>query len=126
MRERSPVRGAALIAVLAGACASVGLTLHAGRHNDSRFLVALFVTWVLSPFVGLLVAAAVSKQWPALTRTALYYLMLVLPLASVNIYAVVALGRPRAKPAFAFLAAPAVSWLLLAVILPIAGKLSRR
>jgi hypothetical protein len=115
------LRGAALIAVLAGACGSLGLTLHAGRGNRSLFLVVLFVVWVLAPFVGLLVAAAASKR----RSVALYSLMLVLPLASVAIYADVALGRPRAKPAFAFLVVPAASWLLLAVAL-VSGRLSRR
>lgn len=123
--DRSLLRAAALIAVLAGACGSVGFTLYAGRHNQSRFLVALFVTWVLSPFVALLLAA-VSKRWSPRTRAVLHSLMLVLPLASVAIYADVALGHPRSKPAFAFLVVPLASWLLIAIVVPIAGRLSRR
>jgi hypothetical protein len=120
------LRRAALIAVLAGACGSAGLTLYAGRHNESRFLVALFLTWVLSPSAALVAATVVSKRWSARARVTLHSLMLVLPLASVAIYADVALGRPRAKPAFAFLVVPLASWILLAVIVPIAGRLAPR
>ena len=42
----------ALIGVIAGAVGSVGLTLYAGRSTP-RFLLVLFVIWVLSPFVAL-------------------------------------------------------------------------
>ena len=74
------LRAAALIAVLAGAVGSVGLTLHAGRHNNSRILLLLFTLWVLSPFVALVWADVVSKRWPVLTRATLYSVMLVLTL----------------------------------------------
>lgn len=100
------LRGAALIAVLAGAGGSVGLMLRVGRHNDSRILLVLFAIWVLSPFVALVVANAVSKRWSVLTRATLYGVMLILPLGSLVIYGNVALGPPRAKPAFLFLVVP--------------------
>ena len=58
------LRAAALIAVLAGAAGSVGLMLHAGRHNASRILLALFALWVLSPFMALLLVNVISKRWP--------------------------------------------------------------
>jgi hypothetical protein len=124
------LRAAALIAVLAGAVGSVGLTLHAGRHNDSRILVVLFVLWVLSPFVALLWANNVSKRWTVLTRATLYSVTLVLALASSAVYGEVALGGSRAKTAFAFVIVSPASWLLTAVVVPIAalisGRLSRR
>src|ERR1039458_205725 len=79
-----PLRIAALLALLAGAVGSVGLMLHAGRHNDSRFLLVLFALWVLSPFVALILANVVSKRWPVHTRVALYTVMLVLTLGSLR------------------------------------------
>jgi hypothetical protein len=124
------LRATGLIAVLAGAVGSVGLTLLAGRHNSSHLLRVLFALWVLSPFVALVFANAVSKRWSVLTRATLYSLMLVLSLASLAIYGYVALGPPRAKTAFVFVVIPPASWLLIAIAVPIAalmsGRLSRR
>ena len=124
------LHAAALIAVLAGAAGSLGLMLHAGRRNDSRILLVLFVIWVLSPFVALVLADVVSKRWSALTRATLHSVMLVLPLGSLAIYGDVALGPPMAKTAFVFVVVPPASWLLIAIAVLIAalisGKMSRR
>lgn len=120
------LQGAALIAVLAGAVGSVGLMLHAGRHNHSRILLVLFALWVLSPFVTLVWVNVVSKRWPVLTRATLYGVMLILTLSSLTIYRDVALGAPRAKTASVFVVVPAASWLLIAIVVPIAALLSRR
>ena len=92
------LRAAALIAVLAGAAGSVGLMLHAGRHNDSQILLVLFALWVLSPFIALVLAHVVSKRWSVLTRATLYSVMLVLTLGSLAIYGDVALGPPGRRP----------------------------
>ena len=56
------LRAAALIAVVAGAVGSVGLMLHAGRRSP-RILLVPFLIWVLSPFMALVLADAVSKRW---------------------------------------------------------------
>jgi hypothetical protein len=120
------LRAVAIIAAVAGAMGSVALTLHIGRHNASRILLSLFVIWVLSPFVVLVFASAVSKYWPVLTRATLYSVALVLTLGSLAVYGDVAFGPARATPAFAFLVVPVVSWLLIAVALPVAAFISRR
>lgn len=108
IRSLSLLRTIALTMELAGAAGSLGLTLHAGRHNDSVLLIILFAAWVLSPFVALLVADMVSKHWPVLTRVTLYCLMLVLALGSLVSYSAV-LSPPGAKPAFVFLVVPLIS-----------------
>jgi hypothetical protein len=120
------LRAAALLAALAGAVSSVGLMLHAGRRNDSRILLVLFAIWVLSPFMALVVANVVSQRWAVLSRATLYSLMLVLTLGSLAIYGDVALGPPRAKTAFVFVVVPPASWLLIALVVPIAALISRR
>jgi hypothetical protein len=112
--------------VVAGAAASFVLMLRVGHANPSRFLIALFAIWVLSPFVALVLADIVSKRWSMLTRATLYWLMLVLALGSPAIYARVALGPPRPQPASFFLLVPFGSWLLMAIVLPIAGRISGR
>ena len=117
------LRGAALIAVLAGAGGSFGLMLHAGRRNSSRILLVLFTLWVLSPFVALVLAEVVSKRWPVLTRATLYGVMVVVTLGSLAIYGEDAM-RPRA--AFVYVVAPAAAWLLIAIVLPIAAIISAK
>jgi hypothetical protein len=117
---------AALIAVLAGAVGSVGLMLRAGHRNPSRLLLVLFALWVLSPFVALVLANMVSKRWSVLTRATLYTVMLVLAVGSLAIYGDVAFGPPRTKAAFVFVVVPPASWLLIAVVVPIAALISGR
>ena len=123
----SVLHGAALVALLVGAVGSVGLMLHVGRRKDSpRLLMALFTIWVLSPFVALVFANIVSKGWSVITRATLYGVMLVLTAGSLAIYGDVALGPLRAKTAFVFVVVPPASWLLIAIVVPIAAVISRR
>jgi hypothetical protein len=120
------LRAAALIAVIGGAVGSFGLMLQAGRRQRSLILIGLFTIWELSPFVALVCAYVVSKHWSVLTRATLYSVMLVLTLGSLAIYGDVAFGPPRPKPAFVFLVVPLASWLLIAIVVPIAGLISGR
>jgi hypothetical protein len=118
------LRPVALVTVVAGAAGSVALMLRVGHRNDSRILLGLFTIWVLSPFVALVLADIISTRWSVLTRTTLHSVMLILTLGSLAIYGDVALGPPRSKPAFMFLAVPLGSWLLMAVAVPIAAFVS--
>jgi hypothetical protein len=52
--------------------------------------------------------------------------MLVITLGSLGIYGDVALGHINAKIGFVFLMVPLASWLLIAVVVPIAALVSRR
>jgi hypothetical protein len=126
LRSLSVLRTAALIALPAGATGSIGLMLRAGHRNPSGVLLILFAIWVLSPFVALLFAIMVSKDWSVLTRATLYGVVLVLTVTSLAIYGDVALGPPRAKTAFAFVVVPPASWLLIAITISIAVLISRR
>jgi hypothetical protein len=120
------LRAAAVIAVLAGAVGSVGLMLRAGHRNPSRLLLVLFALWVLSPFMALILAYMASKRWSALSRATLYSAMLVLTMVTLAIYGDVGLGPPRAETAFVFVVVPPASWLLIALVVPIAGLISGR
>lgn len=114
----------AVTVLLVGAVGSVGLVLKAGRHTPVLLLV-LFVGWVLSPFMALLVANRFSKRWPVSTRVAIYCLMLVVTLASLVGYSG-AFNLPGTKPAFIFLVVPLISWLLMVTIIPVTRRLSRK
>ena len=119
------LRIAAMIAVLAGAVGSLGLMLRAGQRTP-RFLLALFAIWVLSPFVALVWAYMVSKRWSVLTRVTLYSVMLLVALGSLAVYGADALWPRKAQPAFVFVVVSPASWLLMAIVIPLAALLSGR
>jgi hypothetical protein len=118
------LRRAALIAVLAGAAGSAGFLLRAGQRTSLRLLV-IMVTWVLAPFLALVVAGAVSKRWSLTIRATLYSVMLVVTLGSLAVYADDALWPRQAQAAFVFVMVPLVSWALMAIVIPAAALISR-
>jgi hypothetical protein len=120
------LRAAALIAVLVGAVGSVGLMLRAGQRTP-RLLLVVFVFWVASPFVGLAWANMVSTRWSVVTRATLYSVTLILTLGTLAIYGnLVVLAPSGSSNAFRFVVVAPASWLLLALVVPIAGLISRR
>jgi len=119
------LRAIALIAVVAGAVTSLGITLYKGRNNPSALLMILFAGWVLSPFLALLVANVLSQRWSVPTRVTLYILMLIITLGSLLGYGG-AFSSPETKNAFVFLVAPLISWILIVTVIPIATSLARR
>ena len=116
------LRTIALIMLLGGAVGSLGLMLNAGRHTPVLLLL-LFVVWVLSPFMALLVANMVSKRWPVITSVTLYWLMLLLSLGSLVSYNGT-FSQPGTRPAFIFLVVPFISWLLILLVIPVARWVS--
>ena len=124
------LRAVALVAVVIGATGSIGLMLHVGRRNPSRILLVLFAIWVLSPFVGLALAARGSQRWLVAAREKFHVVMLIVALGSLAIYAQVAFGPPRPRPASAFLMVPLAAWGLIVATLGMAvlrsGKPSDR
>lgn len=117
------LRISALIAILIGVFGSLGFMFYAGHSQKSVILISLFTIWVLSPFIGLLIAYRISKRWNVRTRLTLYWLMIVLTLGSLICYSGV-LGQLGAKPAFKFLVVPFISWLLIVTVIPIVIKQS--
>jgi ACR3 family arsenite efflux pump ArsB len=104
---------------------SIGFLLTAAQRPQ-RFLVVLFVLWVLSPFVAMMLAGRVAKSWPGLARALLYSAMLVLTVGSLASYEYNVLRPRTAQAAFAFVVTPLVSWVLIVVIVSIAALISRR
>ena len=120
------LKAAALGAVVAGGAGSLGLMFYVARRQPSILLMTLFTVWVVYPFVAFLCANVVSKEWPVLTRAALYVMMIVVSAGSLIIYGNVALQSRPAKAASMFLVVPPVSGLLTAIVVGIAALLSRR
>ena len=119
------LRGAAIIAAVAGAVGSVGLTLRAGRSTP-RLLLVFFVFWVLSPFAALVWANIVSRRWPLLTRATLYGVTLLVTLGSLAMYGELIKRPAGTANAFMFVVVPPASWLLLAAAVSLAAWTSRR
>ncbi len=123
------LRRGALIALAVGAAGSVGFLLRAGQR-PSRLLLMIMGLWVLAPFAALVLADVASKRWAvlaqALTQATLYSVMLVLTLGSLAVYMDDAVRPRQAQAAFVFVVVPLASWLLMAIVMPIAVFLSRR
>ena len=118
------LRTVAVIAVVVGAVGSVGSMLVEG--HPPMFLRILFTIWVLSPFVALVLANMVSKRWSVTTRATLYCVMLVVTLTSLAIYGYFVLRPHESTPTFVFLVVPLGSWLLIAIVVPMAAFISGR
>jgi hypothetical protein len=119
------LRAVALVAAMLGAVGSVALTLRAGRSTP-RLLLAVFVLWVLAPFVALAWATVVSPRWAGVTRATLYCLTLVLTLGSLAIYGELVKRPAGSANAFMFVVTPPVAWVLIAIAVPLAALVSRR
>lgn len=116
----------ALVVLLVGAAVSLSLMFNAGRNQKSIFLIACFTTWVLSPFIALVIANVISKRWSMLTRVTFYFLLLFITLGSLVSYSGALSPLETKPPAFKFLIVPLISWLLIVIVIPIAVSLSRR
>jgi len=118
------LRTAGLVAALVGAGASLILLFQAS-HSRPPLLMLLFVIWVLSPFIAVIIASGVSKRWAVLTQTTLYVAMLVIAFSSLAVYGNDVLRPRRAQAAFVYIMVPLVSWLSIAVVVPIAALIAR-
>jgi hypothetical protein len=106
----------ALVMILIGSVGSIGFTLRAGGNNRSILLVALFVIWVFSPFIALLVANIASKRWTDSARVVFFVLVIILTFGALASYSGV-LALAGTKPAFRFLVTPLISWLLIIIVI---------
>jgi len=113
------------IAALVGAAGAAGFLLRAGQRTSWLLLVIMMV-WVVAPFAALSFAELVSTRWPALVRTTLSSLMLLLTLGSLIAYAVDAWRPPKAQAAFVFVMVPLVSWGVMAIAVATSALVSRR
>jgi hypothetical protein len=117
---------AALLAAVIGAAGSVWFMYLAGARQRSGILILMFTVWVLSPFVGLVAADHRWKDRAPPFRATLHVVTLLVALGSLAVYGEVALGPPRLKPARFFLMVPLLSWVILAIAVSIAGRISDR
>lgn len=120
------LRAVALITVPVAAIGSVFFMLHVGQRNPSRLLLALFVGWVLAPFLALAWCHATANRWSAFAQVALHFVTLLLAFSSLLVYGYVAFGPARAQPAFFFLVLPLASLVLIALVAALRVKKNER
>ena len=123
--EPGTLRIGSRIAVVAAAIASVAGMVHIGRHAP-LVLAVLFAGWVLSPFLAFLLAGIKSRGWSRAAQATLYIVTLIVSLASLAIYAGVAVTPPRPRPASTFLLVPLASWMLMLVVAAATAFKARR
>lgn len=120
------LRGAALIALPVGAVGTVLLFFRAADHPPP-LLVVLFILWLLSPFALLGWMHLAATRWTAPTQTALHGVTLAIALASLAIYGnlltITPAGAPKAAP---FVVVAPASWLVIAIAVGAATRISRR
>lgn len=112
------------VAVISG-ISSVSLMLLSGLRPPS-FLIVLFIGWVLAPFAGLVLGILISPRWKSALRNTIYVVTYVLATCSLAIYGFVLAKPLSSQPAFPYVAVPIGSWLLIAIVLPLAVLISRR
>ena len=118
-------RTAALVAVVAGTVVSeVFVIRESGRPQ--LLLSALFVIWILLPFIALAWATVVSKSWSAPVRISLYFTTLLIVLGSLAYYGRVILPPAGSANAFVFVMGPLASWALMLIVVPLAAAISRK
>lgn len=117
------LRTIAITLLVIGAIGSLGFMFYTGRNNDSVVLMTLFTGWVLLPYIGIGVAAAKSKRW-SVPENVIYSLMIIISVVSLVCYSGV-ISPAGTKPAFMFLVVPGVSWMLMAIVFPLARRRSR-
>jgi hypothetical protein len=120
------MKKAALATALIGGLLSVFLMIHAGRYSTPPLLIALIGMWVLLPYDALVIGNILSPRWQPQVGAVLYRLTFLLTLVSVAIYASVAFGPPRPRPAFFFVIVPPLSLVLTGLVLGVARQRFRR
>jgi hypothetical protein len=118
------LRSTALMVMAAGAVGALGFLLYSGRSSP-RVLMVIMSAWVLAPFVALALVDAISTRWPVLSSKALYLVMLIVTLCSLAAYCGDFLW-PRTPKAAVFVLVPGLSWLVIAIVVPLAALVSRR
>jgi len=100
------------ITAVASAVLSTFFMFLTGRHQASVLLTMLFFVWVISPFAGLVFAAGRARRKSSRARGLFRWLAYLLAALSVLVYSRIVPLAPD-RPAFAFLAVPFVSWILI-------------
>jgi hypothetical protein len=109
------LRATGRIAMALGAIGSLGFFFHASQRTP-RFLVVLFVIWVLTPFALLALVDAVSKRWSPFVRAAIYRVMVVVAVGALLAYGVDTWRPPHPQAAFMYVLVAPVACAFVALV----------
>ena len=128
--SKRPLFVAATLFSVIGLVGSVLLMLYGFRRNPSIFLLCIFVIWVSSPFVAMLVVNRLVQRLRNFPHTTLQLVMMIVSVCSLALYAKHTLTTPlSAKFGFPFIVFPFVSWLFAIVVVGLVaafGNLTKR
>ena len=116
MTSQDWLRGICRAVLLAGATGCVALTLYVGRRNSSAVLMAMFVIWVLTPFMAFGWTETKSKSLSIRTLGIARRAMIALTVEMSAIYWYVAFEPRITKAAAPFLFVPAISLLVFGIV----------
>jgi ABC-type Mn2+/Zn2+ transport system permease subunit len=126
MNPAKPIlRTTAFTTALIATIVSVALMLRACRFNASGVALALIAVWILSPMLALVGIEAVAKRWSYFRRATPYRLMLAVASGSVMVYGADLLVPLSPRAGFPYALVPAVSWLLIVIVLVLAAIRTR-
>lgn len=119
------MRRNAIRAALLGAVSSAALMIYAGRKSPQHLIIALFVIWVVFPFLAMLVAAMPAREWPELRQRALYRFMIGVSVISPLAYAIAAFVPIGTRPTPIFVMVAPITVVSLAVTILAAMRMNR-
>ena len=113
-KKNNTLRAVTFMIVLAATAASLYFMFSIGRNQKSISVIAFFVGWIVAPFIGIFLLTERYQRFVS-RPSFFYWLAMVASVASVVCYSglVAPLGP---KPAFIFLLAPFISWVLIAIL----------
>jgi hypothetical protein len=116
-------RVAAAIAVAVGAAWSLGLMYWAGSRAP-WVLLAMFLVWVVSPFVALAWAMVTSSRWRTVPPPVVHALALAVTAGSLATYTGLIAPPAHSPNAFIYIVVPGIAWvaMLLAWIVALATR----
>lgn len=100
-----------LVASAAGALVSLFVV---GHRQRSVVLVAMFIVWVLSPFVALRLLNGRARSWSPAPRRTLQYATVLVALVAAARYISVLVWPIIKQPAATFMIVPFLSWIAIA------------
>ena len=118
-------RSTAVRAAVLGAGCSAALMIYAGRKSPQALVIALFVVWVVFPFIAMLAAAMWARRWTEPRQRALYRFITATSAISVVIYALAAFVPIGQRPTPIFVMLAPISLLSLLVTMVLAARMYR-
>ncbi len=122
--DQTIFKAVTITVTIIGAIVSLYFMFLAGSQQKSLVLIGLFTGWVLSPFIGLLIVYFISSKWVSSVRSSIYWLMSLVPVCAMLIYSGI-FPLASEKPAFSFLVAPLISWLVIVTAFLLARRINK-